>query len=306
MSGLESTTNDIPIPNSAEDVISFEGSCSGDGQAPVSQQDVEDIIEVPHGREGHTDEPTAFVPEYSRTSTLSQSGTALSPDVDDGSSIISRNLGFERRSDVTDRVESVTDFLNAVPSPMDAASQAHGLTALTSMPPVDQGEASLVPDSDNAVASSISANRSPATRREEGHGQNGDLRYSTQRTRANTVGGSNIGFASQETAPSPDSRRNAMYLREGLSSLPSSIPPLSRARASRQGREIQLPRWQPDAEATYCPICNTQFSFFVRKHHCRQVLSSVCASNCLTFAGNAGALFVLHARHIASRFHTNS
>jgi len=35
------------------------------------------------------------------------------------------------------------------------------------------------------------------------------------------------------------------------------------------GPEITLPRWQPDAEVTYCPICNTQFSIFVRKHHCR-------------------------------------
>jgi len=35
------------------------------------------------------------------------------------------------------------------------------------------------------------------------------------------------------------------------------------------GPEIVLPRWQPDAEVTYCPICNTQFSIFVRKHHCR-------------------------------------
>jgi hypothetical protein len=33
--------------------------------------------------------------------------------------------------------------------------------------------------------------------------------------------------------------------------------------------EVMLPRWQPDSEATYCPICGTQFSFFVRKHHCR-------------------------------------
>lgn len=29
------------------------------------------------------------------------------------------------------------------------------------------------------------------------------------------------------------------------------------------------PRWQPDAEVTYCPICRTQFNFFIRKHHCR-------------------------------------
>lgn len=34
-------------------------------------------------------------------------------------------------------------------------------------------------------------------------------------------------------------------------------------------QEFSLPRWQPDAEVTYCPICHTQFSIFVRKHHCR-------------------------------------
>lgn len=33
--------------------------------------------------------------------------------------------------------------------------------------------------------------------------------------------------------------------------------------------EVALPRWQPDAEVTCCPICQTQFNFFVRKHHCR-------------------------------------
>ena len=35
--------------------------------------------------------------------------------------------------------------------------------------------------------------------------------------------------------------------------------------------EVVLPRWQPDSEVTYCPICGTQFSIFVRKHHCRYV-----------------------------------
>ncbi|EFX02655.1 fyve domain containing protein [Grosmannia clavigera kw1407] len=33
-------------------------------------------------------------------------------------------------------------------------------------------------------------------------------------------------------------------------------------------QDVSLPRWQPDAEVTYCPICRTQFSIFVRKHHC--------------------------------------
>lgn len=47
------------------------------------------------------------------------------------------------------------------------------------------------------------------------------------------------------------------------------------ARPARGGRRdssvVVLPRWQPDAEVTYCPICRSQFSFFIRKHHCRYV-----------------------------------
>ncbi|KAL2757591.1 hypothetical protein ACRALDRAFT_2057298 [Sodiomyces alcalophilus JCM 7366] len=39
-----------------------------------------------------------------------------------------------------------------------------------------------------------------------------------------------------------------------------------------------LPRWQPDAEVTFCPICRTQFSFFIRKHHCRKCGRVVCNS----------------------------
>lgn len=38
---------------------------------------------------------------------------------------------------------------------------------------------------------------------------------------------------------------------------------------ARDSPNFVLPRWQPDVEATYCPICHTQFSVFVRKHHCR-------------------------------------
>lgn len=45
----------------------------------------------------------------------------------------------------------------------------------------------------------------------------------------------------------------------------------------RRHNSIVLPRWQPDAEVTYCPICSTQFSWFNRKHHCRKCGRVVCA-----------------------------
>ncbi|KAK4129512.1 FYVE-domain-containing protein [Parathielavia appendiculata] len=54
----------------------------------------------------------------------------------------------------------------------------------------------------------------------------------------------------------------------------TSSTPAQPARPS----EVVLPRWQPDSEATYCPICGTQFSIFVRKHHCRKCGRVVCNS----------------------------
>lgn len=44
-----------------------------------------------------------------------------------------------------------------------------------------------------------------------------------------------------------------------------------RERERERQSSVVLPRWQPDGEVTYCPICRTQFSIFVRKHHCRYV-----------------------------------
>lgn len=49
-------------------------------------------------------------------------------------------------------------------------------------------------------------------------------------------------------------------------------------RSRRETPEFALPRWQPDAEVTLCPICNTQFSTWVRKHHCRKCGRVVCNS----------------------------
>lgn len=49
----------------------------------------------------------------------------------------------------------------------------------------------------------------------------------------------------------------------------NTIPTSPRNPAPASPRSLTLPRWQPDAEVTYCPICGTQFSIFIRKHHCR-------------------------------------
>ncbi|OTB14408.1 hypothetical protein K445DRAFT_138313 [Daldinia sp. EC12] len=54
------------------------------------------------------------------------------------------------------------------------------------------------------------------------------------------------------------------------------IAPEFTPRPERPPQEFTLPRWQPDSEVTFCPICRTQFSFFVRKHHCRKCGRVVC------------------------------
>ncbi|KAF4872958.1 RUN and FYVE domain-containing protein 2 [Colletotrichum siamense] len=77
---------------------------------------------------------------------------------------------------------------------------------------------------------------------------------------------------SQEAPPPPPRRSSSSFA-------PLPVPRNQQSPEERRGPpEINLPRWQPDAEVTYCPICHTQFSIFVRKHHCRKCGRVVCNS----------------------------
>lgn len=54
----------------------------------------------------------------------------------------------------------------------------------------------------------------------------------------------------------------------------------SRRSSSNRRREsdMVLPKWQPDSEVARCPVCQTLFSFWFRKHHCRKCGRVVCAA----------------------------
>ncbi|KAL7628734.1 hypothetical protein AAE478_000249 [Parahypoxylon ruwenzoriense] len=91
--------------------------------------------------------------------------------------------------------------------------------------------------------------------------------------------------------PSPNARPLQAGDRSRSAATSSATPPVTQQAAPslnpiapsptspperRAAQEITLPRWQPDSDVTYCPICHTQFSFFVRKHHCRKCGRVVC------------------------------
>lgn len=96
----------------------------------------------------------------------------------------------------------------------------------------------------------------------------------TSGSRSGSGGGSRI-----PTLPSPGSMVRSSEATAALQAAPAAPSPttpapgpsaiLSTGTEHRAPPEFVLPRWQPDAEVTYCPICHTQFSIFIRKHHCR-------------------------------------
>lgn len=96
---------------------------------------------------------------------------------------------------------------------------------------------------------------------------------STQVYGGHRISNSGAGAGGERPAALPAIPTYEEFMASGLAPPPARIrPSLSADRPDpRSAPEFVLPRWQPDAEVTYCPICRTQFSIFVRKHHCRLV-----------------------------------
>ncbi|KAI1006362.1 hypothetical protein K3495_g1859 [Podosphaera aphanis] len=97
-----------------------------------------------------------------------------------------------------------------------------------------------------------------------------DLLSTTQLSPSQALGGPLRGMTdSHSSMNSSDASRPPP-----TSMLPGSLNQLD----TIERRELVTPRWQLDAEVTYCPICKSQFNFFVRKHHCRKCGRVVCNS----------------------------
>ena len=67
----------------------------------------------------------------------------------------------------------------------------------------------------------------------------------------------------------------------------SARPPLSSM------RQYVLPKWQPDSEASECPICKRQFSLLFRRHHCRKCGRVVC-NDCSPHRITIPRQFIVH------------
>ena len=80
---------------------------------------------------------------------------------------------------------------------------------------------------------------------------------------------------------------------QGITERPLPRRPSLDTLQNRGSREITLPRWEPDAGVSKCPICATTFSFWYRKHHCRKCGRVVCA-NCSPHRITIPRQFIVH------------
>jgi hypothetical protein len=93
-------------------------------------------------------------------------------------------------------------------------------------------------------------------------------------------------------------RRTTMEGQEVIDLTGEDTPPRPRppprqsstSTTQQQQQQPQQPRWQPDAEAISCYVCDNRFTFLNRRHHCRYLLPyaylSVCPHKLILPLGN--------------------
>ncbi|KAI5367502.1 Putative FYVE zinc finger, Zinc finger, RING-type, Zinc finger, FYVE/PHD-type [Septoria linicola] len=101
---------------------------------------------------------------------------------------------------------------------------------------------------------------------------------SSRSSSAQQPGGS-VESAIDLTATSPPSRPIARpgYSRMSHSNGSLSSRGIGYGSVGRRESDMVLPQWQPDHEVSKCPVCETDFSLWYRRHHCRKCGRVVCA-----------------------------
>lgn len=255
MSDPSTSISEAPPAHTEDDTASSESSYAGSDEATASGQDSEEITR----RAALTTEDGSTRSGSRRDSMIGKGKQRLVPVVDEedeaGGAVDSTNSNTDPTKAANSPVnESVVDFMKAVPGPSEQeASNPSGKE------PQALGQRPGYGD--------ISTGGEPISDSQTSEHRSGSLQVASGTQGAEPqIGRDEIWQNPQPDAASlGDARRNAMYLHEGS----SSISGTSQAGSQSRQDSFVLPRWQPDAEVTYCPICNTQFSFFVRKHHCR-------------------------------------
>ncbi|KAL6924913.1 hypothetical protein FSST1_002187 [Fusarium sambucinum] len=179
------------------------------------------------------------------------------------------NNGDDAQSTTADEPDDDRDATSATTDPETSAEEDAG-TAVAQEPeqPSDNQQNTEMDDSE-----SISQNR----RSEQQNSINTPSEHTEHIQRPSRGTSATNTQRAPRTYATPSRERMDAPL-PSLRPLEEALPPLSRSARQSVSSDSQRPRWQPDNEVTYCPICHAQFSFFVRKHHCRKCGRVVCNS----------------------------